>query len=186
MKSATALISIVFLAVSAWAQTPTAPVVFGIDPNGHVSGTVPLIPGPPGPQGIPGINGTNGTDGKDGAAATVAVGTVTTGPPGSPATVVNVGTPNAAVFNFTIPQGNTGGPGPPGPPTPYPGVASDGALGLNITGKVTAKGVYSNGPPPNGITVGAAPGVNCNAITPSKPTCKLTIVGGVVMTCSGC
>jgi hypothetical protein len=183
MKISLALLAALLLTCSVWAQTPNAPVVFTIDPNGHVSGSVTLIPGPPGPPGNPGTNGTNG---KDGAAATVAIGTVTTGAPGSPATVVNVGTPNAAIFNFTIPQGSPGDPGPPGPPTPYPGVASDGANGLTVIGKIVANGLYSNGPPPNGITVGTAPGANCNAIAPSKPTCKLTIVGGVVTTCSGC
>lgn len=55
--------------------------------------------------------GVDGTDGIDGAAATIAVGTVTTGAPGSPATVTNVGTSSAAVFNFSIPRGNTGAPG---------------------------------------------------------------------------
>src|ERR1019366_2299785 len=156
-----------FLTCSVCAQnTPaTSPVVFGIDPSGHVSGSVTLIPGPPGPPGTPGINGI---------AATIAVGTVTTGSPGTPATVVNVGTPNAAIFNFTIPQGNTGAPGPPGPPTLYPGVTSDGALGLNITGKVTAKELDTNGPPPNQLTVGSQVGIT-GAITLSKPTCRLTV-----------
>lgn len=42
---------------------------------------------------------------------TIAVGTVTTGAPLSPASVVNVGTDAAAVFNFTIPQGDQGPPG---------------------------------------------------------------------------
>lgn len=46
--------------------------------------------------------------GQNGAAATVAVGTVTTLSPGSPATVTNVGTSAAAVFNFGIPQGAAG------------------------------------------------------------------------------
>src|ERR1019366_5831803 len=110
MKISLALLAALFLACSVCAQPPAAPVVFGIDPNGHVSGSVTLIPGPPEPPGTPGTNG---------AAATIAVGTVTTGAPGSSASVVNVGTPTAAIFNFTIPQGNTGGPGPPGPPTPY-------------------------------------------------------------------
>lgn len=177
MKIVLVLMSALLFAGSVWAQTPISPVVFGIDPNGHVSGSVTLIPGP---------KGDPGAQGNPGVAATIAIGTVTTGAPGSPAMVVNVGTSNAAIFNFTIPRGDTGAPGPPGAPTPYPGVASDGALGLNITGKVTTKEVDTNGPPPNGVTVGTTLGANCNAISPSKPTCKLTIIGGVVMTCSGC
>ena len=137
----------------------------------------------PGPKGAP---GTPGIDGKDGTAATMAVGTVVTGAPGSPAIVVNVGTPNAAVLNFAIPKGDTGGQGPPGPPTPYPGVTSDSANGIVVAGKVTASQVQTNGPSPNGLSVGGTAGANCTNITPSKPTCRLTIVGGVTTTCTGC
>lgn len=46
--------------------------------------------------------------GDPGDAATIAVGTVTTVNPGDPATVTNVGTSDAAVFNFEIPQGAPG------------------------------------------------------------------------------
>jgi hypothetical protein len=53
------------------------------------------LQGPPGVAGAPGLNGTNGV------AATVAVGTTTTG---TIAAVTNVGTPNAAVLNFVLPQ----------------------------------------------------------------------------------
>ena len=62
--------------------------------------TVSVIwPGPPGAQGQPGQNGQS---------ATIAVGTVTTGAPGSQATVQNVGTSSAAIFNFSIPAGAQG------------------------------------------------------------------------------
>ena len=47
--------------------------------------------------------------GDPGEAATIAVGTVTTLPAGSDATVTNVGTSEAAVFNFGIPKGEDGG-----------------------------------------------------------------------------
>lgn len=57
------------------------------------------------PEGQP---GADGQDGSDGAAATIAVGTVTTGAPGSSATVTNSGTSSAAVFDFSIPQGQPG------------------------------------------------------------------------------
>ena len=53
-------------------------------------------PGPAGPKG------------DDGLAATIQVGTVTTGAAGTNAEVTNVGTENAAIFNFTIPKGDTG------------------------------------------------------------------------------
>lgn len=60
------------------------------------------------PQGQPGQNGTNGNNGQ---AATIQVGTTTTLPAGSNATVTNVGTSSAAVFNFGIPRGADGAPG---------------------------------------------------------------------------
>jgi hypothetical protein len=65
-------------------------------------------PGDDGAQGDDGINGTNG------AAATIAVGTVTTGAPGSSVAIVNGGSSSAAVFNFTIPRGDTGATGAAG------------------------------------------------------------------------
>ncbi len=52
-----------------------------------------------------------GTPGAQGDAATIAVGTTTTLAPGSSATVTNVGTSSAAVFNFGIPSGLTGATG---------------------------------------------------------------------------
>jgi hypothetical protein len=54
------------------------------------------------------VNGTLGATGPSGAAAAVSVGTVTTGAAGSQASVTNSGTANAAVLNFTIPQGAPG------------------------------------------------------------------------------
>ena len=72
-------------------------------------------PGPAGPQGEPGKNGADGQDGADGQpgadgqAATIQIGTVTTGEPGTQASVVNSGTENAAVLDFTIPRGESGG-----------------------------------------------------------------------------
>lgn len=57
------------------------------------------------------LDGTDGADGANGAAATVQVGTITTLAPGANVTVTNSGTPNAAVFNFGIPQGAPGAAG---------------------------------------------------------------------------
>ena len=57
------------------------------------------------------FEGPQGPAGEDGAAATIAVGTTTTLPAGSSATVTNVGTTSAAVFNFGIPKGDTGASG---------------------------------------------------------------------------
>lgn len=58
--------------------------------------------------------GPSGAAGSNGQAATIAVGTVTTGAAGSQASVTNVGTSSAAVFDFTIPAGTTGPQGPQG------------------------------------------------------------------------
>jgi len=57
------------------------------------------------------LNGAVGATGPAGGAATVSVGAVTTGPAGSQASVTNGGTANAAVLNFTIPQGAPGSSG---------------------------------------------------------------------------
>lgn len=64
-----------------------------------------------GPTGPSGADGRDGKDGTPGAAATIQVGAVTTGEPGTQAKVVNVGTENAAVLQFTIPQGRPGADG---------------------------------------------------------------------------
>ncbi|MFN7341393.1 MAG: hypothetical protein ACK5VI_09975 [Opitutia bacterium] len=61
------------------------------------------------------VQGPKGDKGDPGDAATIAVGTVTTLTPGDPATVVNVGTSVAAVFDFGIPQGAQGIQGIQGP-----------------------------------------------------------------------
>ena len=52
-----------------------------------------------------GDTGATGATGATGTAATIAVGTTTTGAAGKPATVTNVGTSGAAIFDFSIPQG---------------------------------------------------------------------------------
>lgn len=64
--------------------------------------------GDKGDTGDTGPKGDTGNTGTPGTAATVAVGTVTTGAAGSNASVQNVGTANAAEFNFTIPRGDKG------------------------------------------------------------------------------
>ena len=62
-----------------------------------------------------------GTPGAQGNAATIAAGTTTTLSPGSSATVTNVGTSSAAVFNFGIPSGLTGATGAAGQGVPVGG-----------------------------------------------------------------
>ena len=64
--------------------------------------------GPQGDQGIPGPGGSKGDPGDKGDTATISVGPTTTGAPGTNASVVNVGTTNDGIFNFTIPRGDPG------------------------------------------------------------------------------
>jgi hypothetical protein len=67
-----------------------------------------------GGPGIAGSNGAQGAQGNDGAAASIQIGTTATGPAGTAAMVQNVGSPNAAILNFTVPQGAAGPAGAPG------------------------------------------------------------------------
>ena len=78
------------------------------------------------------LKGEKGNPGTPGAAATIAVGTVTTGDPTTPAAVSNVGTENAAVFNFTIPRGEKGDKG------------SDGANPFYITCTESGNAITAN------------------------------------------
>jgi hypothetical protein len=73
------------------------------------------------PQGAAGATGATGTAGT---AASVAVGTTTTGAAGSNAAVSNSGSSSAAVFNFTVPKGDTGATG----------AAGTNGTGLNFRG----------------------------------------------------
>jgi hypothetical protein len=71
-------------------------------------------------------------NGARGAAATVSVGTTTTGNAGTNASVTNSGTSSAAVFNFTIPRGDTGATGAAGPNSVTSATTSDGTAQLNV------------------------------------------------------
>lgn len=74
------------------------------------------------PAGAQGPQGNPGTPGAAGANASVTVGNTVNGSAGSNAAVTNGGTAQNAIFNFTIPVGDTGaagaggGAGPQGPP----------------------------------------------------------------------
>ena len=100
-----------------------------------------IAEGPQGPQGEP------GTPGAAGANASVTVGSTATGAAGSSAAVTNSGTAQSAVFNFTIPRGDTGatgatgaqgaiGPqgdtGPTGPPGPAINVSDTTPSNLGV------------------------------------------------------
>ena len=78
--------------------------VFGVD---YFNGS----DGAPGytPQfGVDYFNGSNGTNGSNGEAATIAINNTVTLNPGSSATVTNIGSSSAALFDFGIPAGATG------------------------------------------------------------------------------
>lgn len=74
-----------------------------------------------GVEGAQGPVGPQGPQGPQGTAATVTAGTTTTGLAGTNAIVTNSGTSSAAVFDFTIPRGDTGATGA--------GVATGGTTG---------------------------------------------------------
>jgi len=84
-------------------------------PRGPVGPAGPQGPvGPQGPIGTTGATGPMGPRGYTGAtgaagkAATITIGTVATGAPGTDAAVTNTGTNTDAIFNFTIPAGDSG------------------------------------------------------------------------------
>jgi len=81
--------------------------------------------------------------GTPGTSATVAVGTTTTSAPGGSASVTNSGTSTAAVFNFTIPRGDTGPAGTSGTSaTVTAGTTTTGAAGTSAS--VVNSGTTSN------------------------------------------
>lgn len=78
-------------------------------PNSHV-----VVKNAGGLRGLTGETGPQGPQGVPGEAATVTAGTTTTLPAGSDATVQNVGSTSAAIFNFGIPKGDKGDTGESG------------------------------------------------------------------------
>ena len=81
--------------------------------------------------GVVGPAGAIGATGATGPSSTITVGTVTSG---TPAAVVDVGTPGAAQFNFTIPPGATGPIGPNGVSI----IEIDTVLGGGVTAQTSA------------------------------------------------
>ena len=81
--------------------------------------------------GVVGPAGAVGDAGATGPSSTITVGTVTSG---TPAAVVDVGTPGAAQFNFTIPPGATGPIGPNGVSI----IEIDTVLGGGVTAQTSA------------------------------------------------
>ena len=91
--------------------------------------------------------GADGADGADGTGATLTVGTVTTGAAGSSAVITNVGTSNAATFDFTIPRGDTGADGADG---------ADGSAATIAVGTVTTLAAGASATVTNSGTTSAA------------------------------
>ena len=79
------------------------------------------------------VGGSLGGDsGGGGTAGTITIASTTTGSPGTSASVVNTGTPEAAVLSFTIPRGDvgaTGSTGATGSQGPTGATGSTGATG---------------------------------------------------------
>ena len=85
------------------------------------------IQGIQGTAGATGATGSAGTNGTNGTNATITVGTVSTGVAGSSVTFTNSGTASAAVFDISIPRGDTGTAGTNG--TNGQGVPTGGTAG---------------------------------------------------------
>ena len=149
--------------------TPTVSVVKGgTTTNPTFAFNFTNLKGAQGPQGVQGIQGPKGDkgltgdkgatgergpQGAAGAAATITVGTVSTGNPGTDATVVNAGTANAAVFNFTIPRGATGAIGPQGPAGAKGAAGDRGPAGTNGTSAAWHSGTAVTGTSTSAIAV---------------------------------
>ncbi len=95
-------------------------------------------------KGATGSQGIQGETGETGTAATATAGTTTTGAAGSDASVVNSGTTAAAVFDFTIPRGDTGATGSAG---------ADGADGADGAAATIAVGTVTTVDPSDPATV---------------------------------
>ena len=108
-----------------------------------------------GPQGTQGEQGVQGVQGNDGAAATIAAGSTTTGAPGSSASVINVGTSSAAIFDFTIPRGDVGPQGPAGLPGLFAQTASSTPI-VTASGEASliGSGVGTLSVPANAFQIG--------------------------------
>ena len=108
-----------------------------------------------GPQGTQGEQGVQGVQGNDGAAATIAAGSTTTGAPGSSASVINVGTSSAAIFDFTIPRGDVGPQGPAGLPGLFAQTGNGGPVtATTVETTIIGPGVGTLTVPANGFQIG--------------------------------
>ena len=106
-------------------------------PNSHV-----VVKNAGGLRGLTGETGPQGPQGVPGEAATVTAGTTTTLPAGSDATVQNVGSTSAAIFNFGIPKGDKGDTGESGAAATI-SVGSTSTLPAGSSATVTNSGTSS-------------------------------------------
>lgn len=111
-------------------------------------GTSYDITAPKGPKGDKGDAGGKGDTGASGKAATIQVGNVTTGAAGTPASVSNVGTDEAAIFDFTIPRGDKGADGAAGAAGITPHIGDNGNWYLGTTGRMRYRAALTNASPP--------------------------------------
>lgn len=93
---------------------------------------------------------------QEARSATISIGTITTGAPGSSASVVNVGTTNAAVFNITIPRGDTGAAGTNGANGTNGTNGTNGAAATISIGTITTGAAGSSATVTNVGTTNAA------------------------------
>lgn len=128
-----------------------------------------------------GGKGNPGKDGDDGKAATIQIGTVTTGAAGSQAAVTNTGTANAAVIDFTIPQGAPGADGV--------GIPAGGTVG-QVLRKVSAEDYACEWAEPAGVDIvdiGTVGGIRFGEDGSATVNIsddlynRLAVVGGVIM-----
>lgn len=124
----------------------TALLDFGI-PTGATGAVGPAGPAnmTAGPQGLQGIQGIPGINGTNGTSATLAVNYTFTGLPGTLANVTNIGNITDALWDITIPAGETGATGATG--------GTGGQIlyfrGANSTDPITYEGLI---PVPAGAT----------------------------------
>lgn len=88
--------------------------------------------GATGSQGPSGSTGSTGAAGEDGDDATVTLGSVSTGNAGTSVIITNSGTTGAAIFNFTIPRGDTGATGSAGSNGSNGAAGADGSDGREV------------------------------------------------------
>ncbi len=118
------------------------------------------------PSSCGGIMGPTGPTGPAGP-ATIAIGTTTTGEAGTDATVINSGTDENVILDFTIPAGPTGPTGDIGPTGPTGATGPAGETPTITIGTVTTG---DPGTEAAASITGTAPNFVLNLTIPQGPT----------------